>query len=279
MAEKVNPLNGIKIGDVLVGSDILGCLQASLNEDGSFKNLQIVTPEGHKINLESGDNIAIKPMGNLQHDTAHYANDADKNEFKMKAICDSKDAVEGYNIEAAGVKFITKKADTSRGWDPLKWVLKIQKSASEWSKGVMHAASWDIRARSTGKGTGGGIAVQIAGIDSDYHCNKFKIETDQIADVDAAQSEEIHNGEGGKGIEIGTINPLFTSLYTSTYRFRGDSPIYGVRRGDLVTVDGKTDYPTQPDDSKDIINDDDPITWNDLISCVKAWKVSQGITV
>lgn len=277
MAEKVNPLNGIKIGAVVIGSDVLGCLQASLNADGTFKNLQIVTPEGHKINLESGDNIAIKPMGNLQHDTAHYANDADKNEFKMKAICESKDAVEGYNIEAGGVKFITKKADTTRGWDPLKWVLKIQKSATEWARGVMHAASWDIRARSTGPGTGGGIAVQIAGVDSDLHCNKFKIETDQTADVDAEQSAEIHNGEGGKGIEIGTINPVFTSLYTGEYRFRGESPIYGVTRGEPETVDGKTDYPTQADDSKDIIDDEDPVTWNDVISCVKAWKYSQGV--
>ena len=62
---KVNPLNGIKIGDVLVGSDIFGCLQASLNEDGSFKNLQIVTPEGHKLNLEPGDNLAIKPASKV----------------------------------------------------------------------------------------------------------------------------------------------------------------------------------------------------------------------
>lgn len=290
MAETVKPINGFKIGDVLIGTDILGCLVASLNEDGSFKNLQIVTNPGHKINIESGDNVAIKPMGNLQHDTAHYPVEEDKNEFKMKAICDSKDAVEGYNIEAAGVKFITKKADTTRGWDPKKWVLKIQESATKYAKGIINAASWDIRARSTGAGTGGGIAVQIAGVDSDIHANKFKIETDQTADVTATQSEDIHCGEGGKGIEIGTINPLFTSLYTKDYRFRSDAPIFAVSRGPItmydkeghVTTDAtladKIDYPTQRDDSKDIIPDEqiaNPVCWGDLVEMLAEWKASK----
>lgn len=248
-------------------------------------NIEISSPDGGKINIESSDNIAFKPMGKMQFDTNHQVDstgDPKTDEFEVAVINDKKTKVQGLKLNTAGLKFVTDGADTSNGWDPsiFKMLFKKTTGATDtYAKVNMHGASFDFRARSTGKGTGGGIAVQIAGIDSDYHCNKFKIETDQIADVDAAQSEEIHNGEGGKGIEIGTINPLFTSLYTSTYRFRGDSPIYGVRRGDLVTVDGKTDYPTQPDDSKDIINDDDPITWNDLISCVKAWKVSQGITV
>ena len=273
---KVNPLNGIKIGDVVIGSDVLGCLLASLNEDGSFKNLQIVTPEGHKLNLEPGDNLAIKPASKVQWDTAHRA-EGTQDEFEMSTICDKKTNVEGVKWELAGLKFMTADADESNGWDKNIFKLLFKKTKELWTKLNLKAGSIDIRAHSTGPGTGGGIAVQIAGVDSDRHCNKFKIETDQIADVDAAQSEEIHNGEGGKGIEIGTINPLFTSLYTSTYRFRGDSPIYGVTRGDLETVDGKTDYPTQPDDSKDIIDDEDPVTWNDMISCVKAWKASQGL--
>lgn len=234
-------------------------------------NLEIASPAGKKIGIESEDNTAFKPGSKVQWDTAHRAEGA-QDEFEMSTICDKKTKVVGLKWELAGLKFYNKDADTANGWDSNIFKLIFKKSKELWTKLNLKAGSIDLRAHSTGKGTGGGIAVQIAGVDSDLHANKFKIETDQTADVDAEQSEAIHNGEGGTGIEIGTINPLFTSLYTKTYRFKGDAPIYGVTRGELVTTDDKTDYPTQADDSKDIINDDEPITWNDLIAAVKYLK-------
>lgn len=244
-------------------------------------NIEISSPDGGKINIESADNIAMKPVGKVQFDTNHQLDStgaAKTDEFEVAVINDKKTKVQGLKLNTAGLKFVTDGADTANGWDPnlFKMLFKKTTGATDtYAKVNMHGASFDFRARSTGKGTGGGIAVQIAGVDSDIHANKFKIETDQTADVTAEQSEAIHCGEGGKGIEIGTINPLMTSLYTKDYRFRGDAPIYGVTRGAVQVIGDKTDYPTQADDSKDIISDDDPITWNDLIAAVKYLK-SQG---
>lgn len=276
MAETIK---GIILSDgTVLEASVLGYVTLS-----SKGNLQITSPEGGKVNIESSDNIALKPFGNLQHDTAHYAPDEDKSEFKMKAICDSKDKVEGYNIEAAGVKFITKKADPAF-WDCKKWILKIQESATKYAKGIINAASWDIRTRSTGRGTGGGIALQISSTDSDGKENKLKIETDRIVDVNASAippsatsfDGSSYTGEGGKGIEIGTINSQMTSLFTNTYRFFGNGRVYGVTRG-AITKDeatGKYDYPTQQDDSKDILPSTS-VTWNEIINAVLYLK-SQG---
>lgn len=244
-------------------------------------NIEISSPDGGKINIESADNIAMKPVGKVQFDTNHQLDStgaAKTDEFEVAVINDKKTKVQGLKLNTAGLKFVTDGADTANGWDPNLFKMLFKKTTGAvdtYAKVNMHGASFDFRARSTGKGTGGGIAVQIAGVDSDIHANKFKIETDQTADVTATQSEDIHCGEGGKGIEIGTINPLMTSLYTKDYRFRGDAPIYGVTRGAVQAIGDKMDYPTQADDSKDIINDTDPITWNDLIAAVKYLK-SQG---
>lgn len=244
-------------------------------------NIQITSPEGGKVNIEAADNIALKPKGKVQFDTNHQVDStgaSKPDEFEVAVINDKKTKVEGMKINTAGLKFVTEGADTANGWDPNLFKVLFKKTTGAvdtFAKVILHGASFDIRARSTGKGTGGGIAVQVAGVDSNLHANKFKIETDQTADVTAEQSEAIHCGEGGKGIEIGTISPLMTSLFTKTYRFKGDAPIYGVTRGAVTTIGDKVDYPTQADDSKDIINDTNPITWNDIIAAVKYLK-SQG---
>ena len=247
-------------------------------------NIEISSPEGGKINLESSDNIAFKPVGKVQFDTNHQldsAGSAKTDEFEVAIINDKKTKVQGLKLNTAGLKFVTDGADTGNGWDPSLFKMLFKKTTGAvdtYAKVNMHGASFDFRARSTGKGTGGGIAVQIAGVDSNIHANKFKIETDQTADVTAEQSEGIHNGEGGKGIEIGTISPLFTSLYTASYRLKGDAPIFGVTRGEVQAIGDKMDYPTQADDSKDIILEEqiaDPITPNKLYQLYK-WAKSQG---
>lgn len=243
-------------------------------------NVEISTNAAQKLNIETGDNIAIKCDGNLQLDTDHYTKATDKDEFKLKAICADKNSVVGLNIEAGGLKFLTKAVSTLLGWDPNEFKLKFQKTKDTWAKLKMHAASIDLRARSTGAGTGGGIAVQIAGVDSNIHANKFKIETDQKADVTIAQSASIHDGEGGEGIEIVTISPMLTSIYTKDYRFRANAPVYAVTREAPIpdpdnTGSTKTDYKTNPsDDSKDFITDSNPVTWADIIACVKWYKAN-----
>lgn len=238
-------------------------------------NVEVTTDLGQKLNIETGDNIALKPNGNLQLDTDHYTTATDKDEFKLKTICADKNSVVGMNIESAGLKFLTKAASTLFGWDPEEFKLKFQKTKDTWAKLKLSAASIDLRCRTTGQGTGGGIAAQISSCDSDYNENKFKIETDRIAPISQGQAtastyDQTYSGEGGKGIEIFTMNSLHMSAWAGDYRFNADAKIYPCHRGDLVTdpVTGKVDFPTQADDFKDI-KPADGITWEDIYVAVK----------
>lgn len=279
---------------------ILPYLVPSLEADGSIKNIQIASPKN--INIEPLKGVKFK-VGNKGQIELIPDKTGDLREFVLKAWRsvevgeDGKTPVmaDGDYVDLADeilVRLKTyctelelnsyDKVETSRKNVKIKF-----KNKDAWQKGVIEGASHDIRAYSTGKGSGGGIAVQIASTDSDGKENKFKIETDRIVDVDDEAVAPTKNsfegsgycGEGGKGIEVGTINSQMTSLYTKTYRFKGNAPIFGVTRGSIVTdpTTGKKDYPTQDDDSKDIISDDDPITWNDVIAAVKYLKAQGNI--
>lgn len=84
--------------------------------------------------------------------------------------------------------------------------------------------------------------------------------------------------KGGDGIEYGTFNPFHFSAWAGDYRFKADAPIYAVSRGDVEeSASGKIDYPTQSDDTKDIIPDNqrsNPVTWNDIIKAVQYLKTT-----
>lgn len=267
--------------------NIIDCAALKFIRVTSKGNVEIMSPEGAKINFESGDNEVHKPVSKIQLDTNHYTLDDDKKKVKIAFICDKGSKVQGANLECAGIDIETSSADESRGWKKQQFRLRIkgQNQSDDFGDLNIHARSIDLRARATGVGTGGGIATQIASCDSNLHENKFKIETDRIRKVEdglpstAEEYSQFYCGEGGKGIEIGTVNSQFTSLFTRSYRFKSDAPIYAVTRGELVTdpETGKVDYPTQADDSKDIISDDAPITWADLIATVKYFKtLNQG---
>lgn len=112
----------------------------------------------------------------------------------------------------------------------------------------------------------GGIALQPKGDDGSGHENKIKFE---------------HNG--GDGLEFGTFNTDKTSIFTNEYRFNEDGVVYAVTRGtptvqsykeDGVTPK-KTDYPTQADDFKDILDASKSCTWNDIIVAVNYIKSQQ----
>lgn len=250
----------------------------------SSQNLEIVSHTsvdgagetiGGKINIEPDDNLAIKPVGKIQIDTNHKATDK-KDEMEIAVICDKKSKVEGLKLNVAGIKYVTDGADTSRGWNAETFKVFYKRTTGTtdtYAKVNMHAASFDIRTRSTGAGTGGGIALQIASTDSDGHENKLKFESDRTTAIGTTAQ---YNGEGGKGLEFGTFNNEHASLYCGDYRFKADAPIFAVTRGAIVedTTTGKKDYPTQADDFKDIINDSNPITWADLVACVKWYKAN-----
>ena len=116
----------------------------------------------------------------------------------------------------------------------------------------------------------GGIALQPCGRDSQAHENKIKFESSRTTEIGATAQ---YAAEGGKGLEFGTFNNLHTSLYTGDYRFKGDAKVYGATRQTPVqTSTGKVDYPTQNDDFKDVINDANSATWNEIIDAGKKCK-------
>lgn len=130
-----------------------------------------------------------------------------------------------------------------------------------------HGRAFDFRCHDHG-----GIALQIAGKDSDSHENKIKFESDRTNAI--TQSAGTYNGEGGKGLEFATFNNLHTSIFTNDYRFNKDGKIYAVTREAPVSVDGKTDYPTQGDDFKDVLNENLSCTWEDLVKLVHYMKTN-----
>lgn len=272
-------IKGMKLAD---GTEInvAGLTYTSLTSKGNF---EITTPPTGKLNLESGDNMALKPTGKVQLDTHKYVDSTDRDEFKIAVINDSKTKVEGMKIETAGVKFVTGDADAGMGWDPNTFKVMVKKTTGAidtWAKMNMHAASIDLRTRATGPGTGGGIAAQIASCDSDGHENKFKVETSRKIDVFAPGGEyaQTYVEEGGKGIEIYTLNSQYESAYTKEIRRGADTKLFAVTRGPVTSDgEGKFDYPTQADDSKDIKNAaQGEVKWIDLINAALYLK-KQGL--
>ena len=154
-------------------------------------------------------------------------------------------------------------------------IIEVQDDdTKEWASFKLKTRNMDLRCHDHG-----GIALQIAGQDNDRHENKIKFESDRISPIGSAPSYE---GEGGKGLEFGTFNNLHTSIFTGDYRFKGDAYVYGVTRGVPTRTDtGKIDYPTQPDDFKDILDDDKAATWNDIIVAAKLCKtaIESGQTI
>ncbi len=288
------------VDGTIVGSDVLGCLVCSYNDDGTIKNFQIVSPKN--INLEPAKGIKIK-NGDKGQVEILADKTGDLREVVLKAWRSVADTGDGKTalVDADGnytdladeilcrlKAYMTEleintydKVNKSRKNGKLKF-----KNKDAWQKGVIEAASLDLRAYSTGKGTGGGQAVQIASTDADGHENKFKLETDRTVDVEAeavvptknSLEGSSYNGEGGKGIEIVTINSQYNSQYNKEYRFKRSAKVYAVTRKPLVTTDDKIDYPTQADDSKDVKDENLSVTWDEIIRGIQYLKQRGYIT-
>lgn len=292
-------LKGFVLDDgTIIGADTLSCLVCSYNDDGTVKNLQIVSPKN--INLEPVKGVKVK-VGDKGQVELLPDKSGDLREVVVKAWRSVADTGDGRTplVDANGnftdlddeilcrLKFYMTefelntydKVNKSRKNGKLKF-----KNKDAWQKGVIEAASLDLRAYSTGKGTGGGQALQIASTDADGHENKFKLETDRTVDVEAqavvptktSLEGSSYNGEGGKGIEIMTINSQYNSQYNREYRFKRSAKVYAVTRQPLVVTDDKTDYPTQADDSKDVKDEALSVTWDEIIRGIQYLK-QQGL--
>lgn len=270
----------------------------ALNDKGNFEISNAESQAGDKVNIVSKGAIQLKPGLTKKNNSAAIALD---NEFNTASPCrveiqatngnsKYKDATMGIKLQTAEVVIDNKGAfhkaspsDEEESYDIEDIHMKYY--TDRWNGGrrgkdddnkpigptqlKIKARSIDLRCHDHG-----GIALQPAGKDGEGKENKIKFESDRTSSIDVPG---VYNGEGGKGLEFGTFNNLHTSLYTGDYRFNEHGVIYPSTRGEIYTdeVTGKTDYPPQEDDFKDIIAstyEDRKVTWGDLITFIGALK-------
>lgn len=207
----------------------------SLNQKG---NLSLESPK--HINLEPSAAIQMKPTTGLIVDTGKRIAAGKGNKVDLEVKFDD------YSSSSTGVY---DGDDEPHGEFTLK------------------ARNIDLRCMEHG-----GIAIQPCGNDKNGKENKIKFESSRISELGVSLPQ--FNQEGGKGMEFGTFNNEHSSLYTGDYRFKGDAKVYGVTRQAITqTSTGKIDYPTQPDDFKDVIDGTTPqATWNEIIDAGKKCK-------
>ena len=212
----------------------------SMNAKG---NLAVESLKKH-VNIEAAQGIQIKPTTNVIFDSSRRTKAGNGNEVHMEFKYDD------YKAASAG---------TYPGDDEEYAELKIE------------ARNVDIRCYDHG-----GIALQPCGKDGDDFENKIKFESSRISPLGTIGTIS-YADEGGKGLEFGTFNNEHTSLFTGDYRFNKDGKVYAVTRGTPETSDGKTDYPTQEDDFKDIVDSTLGVTWGEIIKTAKVFSALSAI--
>ena len=232
---------------------------------------------GEKLNLVADDAIQIKPGDGEPLQLDCEKNFVDVNEYGVK-VCNGTlpkaTRVVGLKLNAAELTLDTQKANTAE-FEPDEFNIKVRND--KWNGGECVGTTGPIYAKVKARAFDfrchdhGGIALQIAGHDNAGNENKIKFESDRTTVPGATAA---YNKEGGKGLEFGTFNNEHTSLYTGDYRFKGDANVFGVTRNTpVLDSKGKTDYPTQGDDFKDVIDANTPrATWNDIIDAAKKCK-------
>ena len=217
------------------------------------------TPSGKKgkINIESLDDIQIKPGDDIMLYADHREGKTDEVSIKVMNGEGNSDVPVKLQINASECTLTTK---DKTGNDAN--VFDINVNSGKNTKGYLKVRAQAIDLRCEGNG---GIALQPKGNDGNDHENKIKFE---------------HNGGDGK--EFGTFNTEKTSIFTDEYRFNKRGNIYAVTRGELETTykipndptSGvkKIDYPTQADDFKDILDNTLKCTWEELVIAVNKIK-------
>lgn len=206
-------------------------------EFNSKGNLSIESLDKH-VNIEAKKGIQMKPTTNITFDSSRRIRNGKGNEVHLQFVYDD------YDANNTGVY---------SGDDEEYAELKIE------------ARNIDIRCFDHG-----GVAVQPCGTDGQGHENKIKFESSRTAPLGSANPT--YSREGGKGMEFATFNNEHTSIFTGDYRFNKDGMVYAVTRDTPTTVDGKTDYPTQSDDFKDIVNDSLCVKWETIVKTAKVFE-------
>lgn len=230
----VEKYSGLYGGKQREGLKFMNGVNEALIELNSKGNFSVESLTKH-VNIESAQGVQIKPTTTIILDSSRRILSNKGNEI---------------NLEAKFDDFGDSEYNGYDGYD------------EQWAEFKIKSRNLDLRCNGHG-----GIALQIAGKDSGHHENKIKFESDRVNNIGATGS---YCGEGGKGLEFGTFNNEHASLFCGDYRFKGDADVYGVTRGALeLNSKGKTDYPTQTDDFKDILDPTNKATWNEIIDAAK----------
>ena len=270
--------------------DATGLRYITLTDKG---NVQITTPNAldstdgkdKNLNVEPSKSIKVKPGSGAQIELlADHTGDLSEVLIKALVAVDelgadlSKEKAIRLRINSSELELNAKDTDNPNSYDVrFKTGVKSTAVGEHYCQTKFKGRSFDIRCYEHG-----GVALQPCGHDSDNHENKIKFESSRKTALGVASPE--YADEGGKGLEFGTFNNEHTSLFTGDYRFKADAPIYAVTRGAIAETtsasgDTKWDYPTQSDDTKDIIPLDQQgasaVTWLDIINAVKYLK-AQG---
>lgn len=226
-----------------------------INSKGNFNietSAEIGNTSKGKINIESMDDIQIKPGDDIILYSHHRAEDK-QDEVAVK-VTDGDDIPVKLQLNAAEL-VLTTKDKTGNNAN----VMDVTVNAAQNTRGYLKVRAQAIDLRSE---THGGIALQPKGFDSDSHMNKIKFE---------------HGG--GDGLEFGTFNTEKTSIFTDEYRFNKDGVWKMATRvteasdkadsGDATTA---LKYVKQADDFYDVINQEDvQCTTEDIIKTASAF--------
>lgn len=232
-----------------------------INSKGNFNietSAEIGNTSKGKINIESMDDIQIKPGDDIVLYSHHRAEDK-QDEVAVK-VTDGDDIPVKLQLNAAEL-VLTTKDKTGNNAN----VMDVTVNAAQNTRGYLKVRAQAIDLRSE---THGGIALQPKGFDSDSHMNKIKFE---------------HGG--GDGLEFGTFNTEKTSIFTDEYRFNKDGVWKMATRvteasdkadsGDATTA---LKYVKQDDDFYDVISKDDvTATTKDIIKTANALNGTKGI--
>lgn len=220
------------------GENTGGCIK--YNTKG---NMSIESNEKH-VNIEAKKGIQMKPTTNIIFDSSRRILNGKGNEVHLQFVFDD------YDSTATG---------SYPGDDEEYAELKIE------------ARNVDIRCLDHG-----GIALQPCGVDGSGKENKIKFESSRTAPLGSANPT--YSKEGGKGMEFGTFNNEHASLFTGDYRFNKDGMVYAVTRETPETVDGKTDYPTQNDDFKDVIDSNLGVKWETIVKTARVFEALSEVS-
>lgn len=207
-------------------------------EYNSKGNMSIESLEKH-VNIEAKKGIQLKPTTNIIFDSSRRIFNDKGNEVHLQFVFDDYD-------------------ETTTGQHP--------GDDEEYAELKIEARNIDLRCFDHG-----GIALQPCGTDGDNFENKIKFESSRVSPLGTQNPS--YASEGGKGLEFGTFNNEHSSLFTGDYRFNKDGLVYAVTRGVPVTVDGKTDYPTQNDDFKDIVDAELGVSWETIVKTAKVFEL------